>query len=213
VALGLLDPLERMSEVLFGLIMVMVFTGSISVVEAGNADVRSVLIGALGCNVAWGIVDAVLHLMGKFTTRARGLLTLTAIREASEPETAHRLIGDVLPPGLAAMLTRAEFESLRRRLSDMPSPTADAAFVRDDYLGAVGIFLLVFLSTLPVLVPFLVLHDVRVAMRASQGVAVAMLFAVGYSLGRHAGRPGWRMGLVMVAAGLVLAALTMALGG
>src|SRR5204862_345440 len=59
-----LDPIDRVSEVLFGLIMVLTFTGALSVAEAGREDVRTMLIGALGCNLAWGIIDGVLYLMG-----------------------------------------------------------------------------------------------------------------------------------------------------
>jgi hypothetical protein len=33
--------------------MVLTFTGSLSVADAGRADVRAMLIGALGCNLAW----------------------------------------------------------------------------------------------------------------------------------------------------------------
>ncbi len=57
-----LDPVERVSEVLFGLIMVLTFTGSLSVAKAGRDDIRTMLIGALGCNIAWGIIDGVLYL-------------------------------------------------------------------------------------------------------------------------------------------------------
>jgi hypothetical protein len=53
-----LDPIDRVSEVLFGPIMVLTFTGSLSVAEAGRDDVRTMLIGAPGCSVAWGIIDA-----------------------------------------------------------------------------------------------------------------------------------------------------------
>jgi len=38
-----LDPIERASEILFGLIMVLTFTGSLSVAEAGRDDVRAML--------------------------------------------------------------------------------------------------------------------------------------------------------------------------
>ena len=49
-----LEPMDRLSEILFGLIMVLTFTGSLSVAEVGREDVRLMLIGALGCNLAWG---------------------------------------------------------------------------------------------------------------------------------------------------------------
>ena len=35
-----LEPIERVSEVLFGLIMVLTFTGSLSVADAGRDDVH-----------------------------------------------------------------------------------------------------------------------------------------------------------------------------
>jgi hypothetical protein len=42
----LLDPMERISEVLFGLIMVLTFTCSFSVANAGRSEVRKMLITA-----------------------------------------------------------------------------------------------------------------------------------------------------------------------
>lgn len=66
-----LDPVERVSEILFGLIMVLTFTGSISVAEAGREEVRTMLFGAIGCNLAWGIVDAVMYLLTSLVERQR----------------------------------------------------------------------------------------------------------------------------------------------
>ncbi len=86
-----LDPLERACEILFGVIMVMTFTGSISVAEGAAADTRTMLAGAIGCNLAWGIVDAAMYLLANFSRRARGLATLRAIRHSTGPDAAHRL--------------------------------------------------------------------------------------------------------------------------
>src|SRR6188508_3875523 len=87
-----LDPIDRVSEVLFGLIMVLSFTGSLSVAEAGRDDVRTMLIGALGCNVAWGIIDGMLYLMGCLAEKSQGLMTYMAVRKAPDPQQAQRLI-------------------------------------------------------------------------------------------------------------------------
>ena len=81
LAQRVLDPIERTSEVLFGVIMALTFTGSISVADAGREDIREVLVGAIGCNLAWGLVDASMYLMAAFIGRARLLATLTAIRQ------------------------------------------------------------------------------------------------------------------------------------
>ena len=50
-----LDPVARSSEVLFGLIMALTFTGTVSVATAGRDDVRTLVIGIIGCNIAWGL--------------------------------------------------------------------------------------------------------------------------------------------------------------
>src|SRR5215468_8754592 len=89
-----LDPIERVSEVLFGLIMVLTFTGSLSVATAGQADVHAMLVGALGCNVAWGIIDALLYLLGSLAEKGRGLAAWHAVRTAPDPRSAHRVIAD-----------------------------------------------------------------------------------------------------------------------
>src|SRR5512144_3406487 len=89
-----LDPIDRVSEVLFGLIMVLTFTGALSVAEAGREDVRAMLVGALGCNLAWGIIDGILYLMGSLAERSRGLLAFRAMRRAESPQSAQRIIAD-----------------------------------------------------------------------------------------------------------------------
>jgi VIT1/CCC1 family predicted Fe2+/Mn2+ transporter len=75
------------------------------------------------------------------------------------------------------------------------------------------VFLLVFVSTLPVVIPFVLLGDAHRALRVSNAVAVAMLFVCGYVTGRLTGYHPWLTGLGMVVLGAVLVAMTMALGG
>lgn len=67
----MLDPVDRISEILFGLIMAVTIVGSLSAATAGRNDVRTVLWGALGCNLAWGLVDAIMYLVRLATERAR----------------------------------------------------------------------------------------------------------------------------------------------
>jgi VIT1/CCC1 family predicted Fe2+/Mn2+ transporter len=121
-------------------------------------------------------------------------------------------IAETLPAGLAAMLSRDELEAVRQRLTAVDT-TPRATLERDDYLGALGVFLLVFVSTLPVVVPFYLIGDLGAAMRTSQAIAVLLLFVTGWRLGAYSGRSPWRTGLVMVAIGVVLSALTYVLGG
>jgi hypothetical protein len=208
-----LEPIDRVSEVLFGLIMVLTFTGSLSVAEAGRDDVRTMLIGALGCNLAWGIIDGVLYLMGCLAEKGRGLLIFRALRKATDPSAGQRLIADALPPVVGSVLTQAELEAVRQRLIQLPEPSTQAKLGKDDWLGAVGVFLLVFLCTFPVVIPFLLMRRAGPALRVSNTVAVVMLFLTGYVFGRMTGRHPWLLGISMVILGLVLVGLTIALGG
>ena len=208
-----LDPIERVSEVLFGLIMVLTFTGSLSIAEAGRDNVRTMLIGALGCNLAWGIIDGVFYLMGCLAEKGTGLLTFRALRKTTDPKEAQRLIADALPPVVASILQPAELESMRRRLQELPEPPDRARLRKDDWLGALGVFLLVFLSTFPVVIPFLFLRNAGPALRVSNAVAIVMLFLTGYTFGRLSGRRSWLVGIAMVFLGAILVGLTKALGG
>lgn len=208
-----LDPIDRLSEVLFGLIMVLTFTGSLSVAEVGREDVRTMLVGALGCNLAWGLIDAVFHLMGSLAEKGRNLATFRAVREAGDPGQGQRLLADTLPPVVASVLEPAELEAMRVRLRQLADPPERARLGSDDWQGALGVFLLVFLSTFPVAIPFILMRDAVPALRVSNAVAVVLLFGVGYAFGRMTGRrPAW-VGISMVALGSILVGITMALGG
>ena len=208
-----LDPVERVSEVLFGLIMVLTFTGSLSVAEAGRDDVRTMLIGALGCNLAWGIIDAVLYLMGCLAEKSRGLLSVLAVRRTTDPEEARRLIADAMPPLVASILEPAELEAMRLRLQQLPELPERARLGSDAWRGAVGVFLLVFLSTFPVVIPFIFMQSARPALRVSNAIAIVLLFLTGYAFGRTTGRNPWVVGISMVVLGSILVGMTMALGG
>jgi VIT family len=208
-----LEPYDRISEVLFGLIMVLTFTGSLSIAHADRAEVRTMLIGALGCNLAWGIIDGILYLMGCLSDKGRGIRALRALRKAATPEAAHHVIAGALPPMVAATLGPAEYESVRQKLMQLPAPPAHPRLDRDEWLGALAVFLWVFLITFPVAIPFIFMHSVGPAMRVSNGIAIVLLFLTGHAFGRVAEYHPWLTGLAMVVLGSVLVGLTMALGG
>jgi VIT1/CCC1 family predicted Fe2+/Mn2+ transporter len=208
-----LEPYDRISEVFFGLLMVLTFTGSLSVAEAGSEDVRAMLIGALGCNIAWGLIDGILYLMGCLSEKGRSIRSLRALQKAATPEEAQIVIAGSLPPLVAATLSPADYEMVRQKLVQLPAPPAQPSLGRDEWLGALAVFLLVFLSTFPVTIPFIFMDNLWQAMRTSNAIAIVMLFVTGYAFGRVAEYRPWRSGLVMVVLGSVLVAITMALGG
>ena len=110
-----LEPTERFSEILFGLIMVLTFTGSLSVATSGREDVKAMIIGAIGCNLAWGIVDAIMYVMNSLAERGRNVVSFRKLRAERDPARARRVIADALPPSSRRS---------RRRRSSSPSASA-----------------------------------------------------------------------------------------
>ena len=208
-----LDPMERISEILFGLIMVLTCTGSLSAANAVREDVQTMLIGAVGCNLAWGIIDGVFYFLGALADRARSQSTLRGIRDAPSEAEGRDRVADALPPVLASRLSGDELEALYRRVVDLPAVPARVRVHGEDIRGALGVFLLVFLSTFPVVLPFLFLDEVRPALRLSNAVALVMLFFLGRALARYTGDSPTRLGLGMVLLGGALVGLTITFGG
>jgi len=209
---AVLDPLDRSSEVLFGLIMALTFTTTFEVAVAGRADVRTMLIGALGCNLAWGIVDGVMFVVTRSVEKSRFHSRIRAV-QAVNATAAARILEEELPDDWGILLDSHDLERLAARAQALPTPSPPRLTAGDLRAGA-AVCVLVFLSTLPVALPFLLFRDLFRAARVSDATALVMLFVIGTSLGRHAGRKRpFLVGLTMVALGVVLSAIAIRLGG
>jgi VIT1/CCC1 family predicted Fe2+/Mn2+ transporter len=183
------------------------------VANVGRDDVRLMLIGALGCNIAWGIIDAILYLMGCLAEKGTGIKTLRAVRRATDPQKARKLMTAALPPAVAQVIEPGELDSIHQRLKTLPEPPAYATLHKDDWRGAIGVFLLVFLSTFPMAMPFMFMQNAVVALRVSNAIAIILLFFLGYAFGQITGRRPWVMGVAMVILGTILVGICLALGG
>jgi len=207
-----LDPIDRVSEVLFGLIMALTFTCTLGVATAHNMQIRTMLIGALGCNLAWGIIDGAVFLMARLNERGRALVKLRAVRAVTDGGAARYLIADALPQPVASVMRPEQLEAIWQDLRSLPEPKP-SQLTKSDGLGAMAICLLSLLSTFPVVIPFLFITEPRTALRVSNLIAIAMLYLCGHVLGRWAGFRPWVMGLWLVAGGAALVGVAIVLGG
>jgi VIT1/CCC1 family predicted Fe2+/Mn2+ transporter len=208
-----LDPVDRVTEVIFGLLMAMTFTGTISVATSGQEEERTMMIAALGCNLAWGLADSVMYLLRTLIERTRNRTLLGILSGGADAATGQALIAEALPPRLMAAAGTEELELLRQRLishSVMPVPPS---LRWDDFKGAIGVFLLVVASTFPLVVPFLLLDETGLAVRLSNLIGLVVLFIAGWILARYAGAKPWVGGLAMAVTGAVLIVAIIALGG
>ncbi len=213
-----IDPGTSLSEVLFGLIMTLTFTlgAGIIVQEEGREGARQLLIAAIGCNIAWGIIDGALYLVGVLFNRGRIRALGLAVRQAASVETATKLVAGEFDEILVPVTTDGEREALYGRIAGNLRSKAGAAATRlgkEEWLGAWASFWLVFLTSLPAAIPFLLIDDANLALRASNAVLLTLLFATGYWWSRFTlGKP-WLVGLYFLVGGLALVAVAIALGG
>jgi len=198
---------------LFGLFMALTFVGAVSAATAGREEIRTLFITALGCNLAWGLVDAVMYLVRTITERGRKLTLARDVRSAPDAEAGQRLVARALSHVTPGLVTEADVEAIRGRIVAMPSVPERPTLGRADALAAVAIFVRVVAATFPVVVPFILFGDVGTAKIVSRVTALAMLFLGGLALGRYAGYGSWRTGFVMTGLGVALIVAIIALGG
>ena len=157
-----LSPVDRISELLFGLFMALTFVGAVSVTEAGQDDIRAMLAAALAATCMG--TRRCGHVPGPHSDRSRP-------RDHADPLGAlgpgcrngaqdHRgfLVEDSCEP-----LSAAEIEAMRGRVLALPSVPERPKLEANDLLAALAVFLLVVASTFPVVLPFVFIQDVAVA--------------------------------------------------
>jgi VIT1/CCC1 family predicted Fe2+/Mn2+ transporter len=193
--------------------MALTFVGVVSMATAGREEIKTMLAAALGCNLAWGIVDAVMYLVRTVTERGRSLTLVRSVQAAADAEAGRRLIEGALSPGMAKLVATAEVEAIRGRLVALTDLPARPKLQRDDFLAACGVFLIVVASTFPVALPFVFFENAGTALFVSRAIAVTMLFLGGLALGRYAGYGSWKTGAMMAGLGVAVVAAVIALGG
>jgi VIT1/CCC1 family predicted Fe2+/Mn2+ transporter len=212
-----LDPATSMGEVLFGLIMTLTFTLSagLTIQEEGREGARQLLIATIGCNMAWGVIDGVFYMLGQLFERGRLRRLALRVRETVQQDKALSLVASEMDEILESVTAADERQKLYRRIVERVR-TAELRpnrITREDVMGAVASFWLVFFSSLPAAVPFLFIDDARFALRVSNAILLGLLFWAGYSWARYTtARPFWT-GLVFLLVGSALVVMAIAFGG
>lgn len=211
-----LDPSETLLEVLFGLIMALTLTAGARLLPEGPAiDPASLAVALIGCNVAWGIIDAVFYLLGTRFNRNRRVQLVHRLRAtASEAEAVDIIREEFGLEGEPSMREkdRAAFHgSVLQMLRH--AGIARARFLRDDFVAAVLIVLLVSATAIPGVLPLLLLDDSYEALRIANALQICLLFLVGYRWARHCGANPWQTGLTIALLGVGLVLIAVALGG
>jgi hypothetical protein len=211
-----LDPIETLGELIFGLIMVLTFTIGARLLGADEpTDGRELLIAAIGCNIAWGIIDGFLFLLGRVFERRR----IASIHAAMAAQSDHTMDLELLRSELDGDLTELGNAEDRERFyasiaaavhRSKPGPVR---VTLNDLSGAALVFCLVVATAIPAAVPFMIVSDSYVALRVSNTILVGLLFLVGFWWGKHIGASPGLAGFLIMAIGVVLVLVAIPLGG
>ena len=209
----LLNKMDRVSEILFGIIMTLTFTCSIGIANAKNTEIRQLIIAAISCNIAWGLVDAISYIVSTIMQRSRNRTVLDSVLTTSDADKARKYISDSLPPSIASVLEAADLEQIRNKLAKLPDSALQVRLTTRDLKRSLLIFFLMFISTLPIVTPFIFIHDTNTALRTSNLIAIIMMFLCGWSLAKYVGINKWILSITMTFIGIILVFITIVLGG
>lgn len=209
-----LDPADRLGEILFGLIMAL---GIIGAVRLGVEDLtnRSMFIAILGCNLAWAVVDGVMYVLIAVFEQGRRSRIARKIQSGASDEQALELIHREL----GAQLERISSpEALKLFYGDVLKTVRAAGPLtvsvdRSDLLGGFSSAFVILLATAPILVPYLVIPEPRLAVRISEVIAVGLLFLLGARWAHVVGANPLKVGAALTLVGGALVVVTILLGG
>ena len=197
--------------------MALTFTlGARLFTAAGQLETHELIVAIVGCNVAWGVIDATLFVLNSLFYRSRHARFFQAIKnvrnEAEALAAVEEEFGLEEEPLAVRPEDRARLYQSLLALSVHATP-ARAGLRRQDFIAALIVFGLVSATAIPGAIPLLLLADSNLALHVSNWVLILLLFVVGYWWGRYTAAPPWRVGLTAMLLGVFMVSVAVAMGG
>lgn len=213
---GSVEPSDWWGAILFGLVMALIFTlGAGSSLDDGETSSRDLLVSVVGCNVAWAMIMAGMFIVDAMFERGSKARLIMDVQKSASEEEALALVRDHLDRDLEVVTSEEDRERLHRailvtvRKLVPPRNTLRGS----DLIGAGVVFVLVTLTTLPAIVSFLVIDNVRIALRVSNVLMVLMLFLVGFLWAGQTNTNRWVAGLCIMLLSIGMVGIAELLGG
>ena len=209
-----LDPGTTLAELIFGLLMVLTFTLGARLLGPGEST-DGLLVAAIGCNVAWGIIDGFLYILGAVFERLRIANMRESLRATPDGPAAIAALHAELGGDLADLGDPSHRDRFYASIAAAArgGPGARPRLLAEDLRGAVRVFFLVVATAVPAALPFLVWDDPYLALRISNALLIACLFVIGFLWGRHVGARPLFAGTLIMSIGIALVVVAIPLGG
>lgn len=212
-----LDPGDALGEILFGLVMVLTFTiGARLLSGEAGVDAREIGVAAIGCNIAWGVIDAVFFVLGKLFYRSQRTRFFRQIKGAESEQAALLAVQEEFGLDEEPLAASPEDQALLYQsilaLATHSQPMR-VNLTRADFISALCVFALVATTAVPAVIPLLFIANSWIALRVSNLLLVVLLFVVGYSWAHFTDARPIYVGLSVMLLGLVMVCIAIALGG
>jgi hypothetical protein len=210
-----LDPDESLGELLFGLIMALTVTLGVRLLSPDALRPHELAVALIGCNIAWGIIDGALYLLGSLFSRGQRNHFIRKLRKVSSQTEAIAAIREEFALDDDHIAQEQDLAAFCKATLDvLRHARLERARLRGrDFMATLMIALLVAATAVPGAVPILLVEDGAVALRLANALQLGLLFAVGYHWARYVGANPWRTGLTIVGLCMVLVAIAISLGG
>jgi VIT1/CCC1 family predicted Fe2+/Mn2+ transporter len=205
------------AEILYGTIIAMTFTSALrGYPDAPASVVMNVVWAALFCCIAWGLADGLFYLWERNYIVRQENRIIASSRSAPGRAGAVSMLGEQLDDSILRNLPSERRAELYGTVSEYLASAADRKKVtpREAAVIVLGTFVRSAAAGLVIVAPFFLIEDVGQALSVSNLLGIVLLFAVGYTraLDRDiVSRLVNGLGAALV--GVVIAAITIALGG
>ncbi len=220
----LLDPIDRLSESIFSILILLTFTLAFRIIKLGadptqpipNTYVNELLIGAAGATLAWGIIDGIMYALMALFERGERHRLLHQLQSTHSDEEGIQIVANeldyILEPITGEQQRQMLYQDVLEHLRE--GAAQPVRLTRADLAGGFGSVLVAVIAVLPSFVPFLLFYNnPALAIRASNVVSFVVLFGLGYQWGKYTGANPWRTGLLLAAVAVIMVLIAIPLGG
>ena len=165
----LLDPIDLLSEAIFSVLIVLMFTLAFRIMTLGanptqpvtSSYINDLLIAAASATIAWGTIDGIMYALMSMFARGETHRLQQQIQLAETEEEAIQIVADeldyVLEPISGEVQRRRLYQDVLEHLHDGTPPTIRLS--REDIAGGLGSVLVAVLAVLPSLAPLLLFYN------------------------------------------------------
>lgn len=220
----LLDPIDRLSESIFSILILLTFTLAFRIIKLGgdpnqpipSTYINELLIGAAGATVAWGIIDGIMYALMEMFARGERHRLLRQLQSAHTEDEGIQIVANeldyILEPITGEEQRKVLYQDVLEHLRD--GSAQPVRLTREDIAGGFGSVLVAVIAVLPSFVPFLLFYNnPALAIRLSNIVSFVVLFLLGYQWGKHTGASSWKTGLLLASVAAIMVLIAIPLGG